>query len=166
MNTVLNKKKVSSIVLGVKIPTKNTTKITVKKATPKVKSAMPKKKGKKVKCSILTIKPVDPHYKLPPRFKAKWLSALRSGKYEQSFGHLYDNNGKYCCLGVAAKACGISNKSIVKKGNNILNFEFLSLKKIPLSLISNKKLQIQLTRMNDNKKYSFREIATWIDKYL
>lgn len=31
--------------------------------------------------------------------KAKWLAALRSGKYEQGEGALFNNN-KFCCLGV------------------------------------------------------------------
>lgn len=31
--------------------------------------------------------------------KAKWLEALRSGKYEQGICYL-QNNGRFCCLGV------------------------------------------------------------------
>jgi len=31
--------------------------------------------------------------------KAKWLAALRSGKYEQGTEHL-NKDGKFCCLGV------------------------------------------------------------------
>jgi len=33
--------------------------------------------------------------------KAKWVEALRSGKYEQGVGALL-KDGKYCCLGVLA----------------------------------------------------------------
>lgn len=33
------------------------------------------------------------------KLKAKWIKALRSGKYEQGKDYLY-KNGKYCCLGV------------------------------------------------------------------
>lgn len=32
--------------------------------------------------------------------KEKWLSALRSGEYEQSIGCLKTNDNKFCCLGV------------------------------------------------------------------
>ena len=43
--------------------------------------------------------------KLDPKFKKKWLKALRSGKYQQTQGALRDlaDNGEYgfCCLGVA-----------------------------------------------------------------
>ena len=34
--------------------------------------------------------------------RKKWVAALRSGKYKQGKGQLYDNlDEKYCCLGVA-----------------------------------------------------------------
>ena len=33
------------------------------------------------------------------QIKAKWIAALRSGKYSQTHGSLYMNSG-YCCLGV------------------------------------------------------------------
>lgn len=39
--------------------------------------------------------------KMNPEVKAKWLDALRSGKYEQGFRALC-SSGKYCCLGVLA----------------------------------------------------------------
>lgn len=32
--------------------------------------------------------------------KAKWIEALRSGKYEQGRGRLRSEDNKYCCLGV------------------------------------------------------------------
>lgn len=32
-----------------------------------------------------------------------WVTALRSGKYEQGIGQLKTNDGKYCCLGVACE---------------------------------------------------------------
>lgn len=38
--------------------------------------------------------------KLPADFKAKWLDALRSGRYEQTEGFL-SRGGGFCCLGVA-----------------------------------------------------------------
>lgn len=36
---------------------------------------------------------------LDPQIKAKWLEALRSGKYEQGEGRLNKDN-QFCCLGV------------------------------------------------------------------
>lgn len=38
--------------------------------------------------------------KLKPEFKAKWLEALRSGKYNQCQGRLHKHGG-FCCIGVA-----------------------------------------------------------------
>lgn len=37
--------------------------------------------------------------------KAKWIEALRNGKYRRGKGVLY-NDGKYCCLGVLCKVMG------------------------------------------------------------
>lgn len=40
--------------------------------------------------------------------KAKWVRALRSGRYAQGFGVLKeDGNGGYCCLGVLANVAKI-----------------------------------------------------------
>lgn len=38
--------------------------------------------------------------KMNPEVKAKWLAALRSGKYAQGAGKLRTVNNEYCCLGV------------------------------------------------------------------
>ncbi len=43
--------------------------------------------------------------KLPPELKAKWLEALRSGKYKQGRDTLCDGTG-YCCLGVLSDIQG------------------------------------------------------------
>lgn len=45
--------------------------------------------------------------KLNPVFKAKWVAALRSGKYEQDSEALFSpSSGGYCCLGVACHISG------------------------------------------------------------
>lgn len=36
-------------------------------------------------------------------FALAWVTALRSGKYEQGTGQLRDGNDAYCCLGVACE---------------------------------------------------------------
>lgn len=38
--------------------------------------------------------------------KAKWVAALRSGKYKQAKGTLNDCGGGYCCLGVLLDVSG------------------------------------------------------------
>lgn len=40
--------------------------------------------------------------KLKPAFKKLWLEALRSGEYEQGRTVLCSEDGRWCCLGVAA----------------------------------------------------------------
>ena len=32
--------------------------------------------------------------------KARWIEALRSGKYQQGIGYLRSKNDRFCCLGV------------------------------------------------------------------
>jgi hypothetical protein len=38
--------------------------------------------------------------KLPPDLKARWIEALRSGRYKQGTGRLRSFYDEYCCLGV------------------------------------------------------------------
>lgn len=38
--------------------------------------------------------------KMNPGWKQKWISALRSGSYQQGNSYLRSTSGKYCCLGV------------------------------------------------------------------
>lgn len=40
--------------------------------------------------------------------KARWVKALRSGEYQQCQETLHDGAG-YCCLGVLANICNLSN---------------------------------------------------------
>jgi len=43
-------------------------------------------------------------YKLKKEFAENWIKALRSGKYKQGNGYLFNNvTNSYCCLGVACK---------------------------------------------------------------
>ena len=42
---------------------------------------------------------------MTPELKAKWLGALRSGKYEQGHHRLHEGN-KFCCLGVLCDIAG------------------------------------------------------------
>lgn len=48
--------------------------------------------------------PRDPSstQKMHPELKAKWIEALRSGRYKQGRGGLRDGDNCYCCLGVLA----------------------------------------------------------------
>jgi len=44
--------------------------------------------------------------KLNPELKSKWLTALRSGEYEQARGDLSRGKG-FCCLGVLCQVAGL-----------------------------------------------------------
>lgn len=48
----------------------------------------------------------DVRRKMNPEIKAKWVAALRSGKYKQGKAVLKDTEGRFCCLGVL---CDIYN---------------------------------------------------------
>jgi len=125
-------------------------------------------------------------YKLPKRFLAKWLVALRSGDYLQGQGLLYnkETNG-FCCLGVAGAICGNSLEKM--DGQEMFRIEDAE---VPKSVVPNKKFPqelkyqtihdddnefiVTLACMNDGnesaeganptrKKYTFPEIADWLE---
>jgi len=105
--------------------------------------------------------------KLPKRFKERWVKALRSGKYKQTAGRLYNKEEDgYCCLGVA---CAISRVS----KNNLRGYIPRNIKKklpesFPKILLETDDMGTtvrKLIRMNDNGK-SFKYISYYIDRYL
>ena len=113
-------------------------------------------------------------YRLPKDFADEWLEALRSGKYNQADGVLYDSKyNEYCCLGVACrikyplhylKNCEGGYASLISVGLDPYNVRY-NLKKIPNELKGDcldNDLVNKLTSMNDNGK-TFSEIANWIE---
>lgn len=48
---------------------------------------------------------------MKPEIKARWVAALRSGKYEQAYGALRRNVG-FCCLGVL---CDVASEDQIGK---------------------------------------------------
>lgn len=113
-------------------------------------------------------------FKLSAGKKAKWVKALRSGKYNQCTGKLWGGGaGKesaYCCLGVArakklckgSKKGDISGVKLVSDGDPIGYREqcFVSEQFLPLVV------QEKLAHFNDTSKWSFKKIANWIEKNL
>lgn len=96
------------------------------------------------------------------KLKAKWVKALRSGRYQQTKGFLHDEKG-YCCLGVLCRLMGAEKKELMHRDfpSNI------GLKPgIPGSIIK------KLARLNDgpssdiSKRKSFPQIADYIEKNL
>lgn len=114
--------------------------------------------------------------KLPKKFKADWLKALRSGKYKQTTaGNLLDEQG-YCCLGLAGVVCEVGKKHLRNRGfltmvkhiknTDKRNIAFNKIRtRIPKALRDDEDLQTDLATMNDGGK-SFKEIAKYIQKNL
>ena len=50
--------------------------------------------------------------------KAKWIAALRSGKYKQGEGCLNDGHGGFCCLGVLCDVQGVEWTPGIDYGTN------------------------------------------------
>jgi hypothetical protein len=129
---------------------------------------------------------INKRYKLPREFTKEWLTALRSGKYEQTSGSLYNIQDQgYCCIGVAAKIkyplhylknksnkyAGVlqgNKKSILQENKkSICSDTKYKLSKIPQELKGNvhaNNFVSQLVNLNDDEGYSFEEIAEWIEK--
>lgn len=135
-----------------------------------------------------------PSSSLRPEHKAKWLTALRSGKYEQ--GHLVlrnDRNG-YCCLGVLCDVlkdevggyweldgnrytfvvpgngfnredAGLSDAIMKLTGMEYLGQFNASTKKAMNASWTVPASHYSLSDLNDNSSMTFAEIADVIEKY-
>ncbi len=108
--------------------------------------------------------------KLPIKFKEKWLAALRSGDFKKGIFTLHNKEkNTYCCLGVA---CRINHKQKVLAGAFIDEAVFKKdIDKIRVPKIlkgdgDNNIVTEKLSDMNDSGKYSFKQIANWIEKNL
>lgn len=127
--------------------------------------------------------------KLDPKFKKKWVAALRSGKYKQTQGALRKafgpgESGGYCCLGVACDLInpkGWGNQDYGASGINYTPLDSLGRKNPKLDLRASSSLMPEslqkkiglsfeameeLAHMNDSGGCSFKVIATHIEKKL
>lgn len=90
---------------------------------------------------------------LKRKFKAKWIAALRSGKFKQGHGTL--KCGEYlCCIGVGYVICTGDQPQLDRTA--------AAAEAIGLSGDE----QEELIAMNDGRRKSFPEIADWIEKNL
>lgn len=91
--------------------------------------------------------------------KAKWIEALRSGKYEQAYGTMAYGRG-YCCLGVL---CVVANEPFDPEDDmpRLASLADLGLE----PYVANK-----LAAMNDGQgeyidnSHTFPEIANWLER--
>lgn len=98
--------------------------------------------------------------------KAKWLEALRSGRYKQGVGCLRSDKDEYCCLGVlcdvvAPEQWNYEDKLLCYTHANAAFFPGDNIKqKIKLPLM----IQEFLSGKNDGGD-NFHEIAEYIEKF-
>ena len=125
-----------------------------------------------------------------PERKAEWLTALRSGEYEQGTGYL-NRDGKFCCLGVAtdlAVKAGLgewvedyvhgvkgfvsTNNPVAPEGSEVgllprevarwLGLEDVS----PIVKAGDFRGRQRLTYLNDDEGLSLEEIADLVEEQL
>lgn len=90
------------------------------------------------------------------KFKAKWVRALRSGKFKQTRGKLINiKTGGMCCIGVGAF---LKDKKFDLKHNNT----FTAAQSFGLSITD----QVKLVDLNDDERRNFKTIAAWIEQNL
>jgi len=110
-----------------------------------------------------------------PQIKQKWVSALRSGDYQQGRNYLRTDNG-FCCLGVLCDLYGKENNVEWNLANNGHNYEFQDKEShLPSSVIEwagvgdgNPPVndgESTLVRLNDSGS-TFEQIADVIEKQL
>ena len=97
------------------------------------------------------------------KLKAKWVKALRSGRYKQGEGYLKDGD-TYCCLGVLCRVQGVDPELASATGT-------LSTSQLKPAFSGGLPLArtAALANMNDGnlvRQHSFREIADYIEKNL
>lgn len=113
-------------------------------------------------------------FKLDPEVKEKWLTALRSGEYEQGVGQLC-YNGKFCCLGVLNDVLDLGYPEDYEHLSGSYPYVMVKLKEkygIDLgpytgdfALILPKGVQGELAFWNDTGR-TFEVIADYIEEHL
>ena len=106
------------------------------------------------------------------KLKAKWVKALRSGRYRQGRLKLY-RNGAYCCLGVLCKIQGakICDGVLVMNGADVRFGDYTELAYPKFVGGLRRPTQERLADMNDGfvrgqPASDFRAIADYIEKRL
>lgn len=109
------------------------------------------------------------------KLKARWIKALRSGRYKRGTGALCrvspKGNKKFCCLGVLCdiehvkfsdpdSQYGARSYSFGRAGHSL---DFLRGR---LGKAVGEEAQQTLAEMNDAPRGSFKRIANWIEKNL
>ncbi len=98
----------------------------------------------------------------------KWIVALRSKKYQQCREQLKSEKG-FCCLGVLCDISGTGhwqNNHFIYEPNGRHDVTFNALPSELLSAIQfTREDEVVLMKMNDQFKYTFDEIASYIEEH-
>lgn len=107
--------------------------------------------------------------------KARWLEALRSGKYQQGRDGLRDRHNRFCCLGVLADLMAPTSWEVLHEGDEYYTCKVGEEKRtgnLPTSLrweagLGDKgSFCHRLVVMNDTDRQSFSVIADYIEEQL
>ncbi len=108
-------------------------------------------------------------------FIERWIEALRSGTYQQGRNMLRTEFGTYCCLGVA---CSLLDNTLwsretvrigseSRSGYNYGNEEDCSPTELPNFVLKaigiTDKTQADLIELNDDERFTFDQIADWLE---
>jgi hypothetical protein len=101
--------------------------------------------------------------------RARWIEALRSGRYKQGRGRLRDGDA-YCCLGVACEVSGLGTwrrhddgrGDVYATPTGILYGWLPRGLRDELGLDEN--TQSKLMQLNDDEGRTFAEIADWYEE--
>lgn len=115
--------------------------------------------------------------KMPAEMKAKWLEALRSGKYKQGKGYLETKEGSFCCLGVLQKVTEGRCENYSAPSPEWYEKQGIHVDQTDGCI--NDEIETKLMGMNDGldtlknntfgleeREYSFPEIADFIEKHV
>lgn len=107
-----------------------------------------------------------------PKVKAKWIAALRSGRYKQTKSVLKNMLGN-CCLGVLCETLRVRKIYDVEHSRYLFKDKKGYLEhstSLPLNVRTSagltRPIEDRLAEMNDLDKMSFNQIADWIEKNL
>ena len=122
------------------------------------------------------------HKNMNSRIKKMWLKALRSGKYKQARRAMMSNFGgetKYCCLGVLAdlyekdtgKKCRQLNENSDYPKASVAKWAGIDPRRGFAGMICDPYVTVAgeettLSKLNDEKTKSFKQIANVIEKHL
>jgi hypothetical protein len=123
---------------------------------------------------------MDLKYKLPKKYKDRWLKALRSGEFKQGTRCLRSQQDQYCCLGVAyevnggtwlPRKPGAGYSTAAAHPGRIAEASSKSVK-LALSQACTVhqpeefSVEEYLINRNDCQRRSFVQIANWVEKHL